>query len=89
MSNLNAIVRATRASGLASKAMDKFARRISDAENNLKWIQTYKANGTLNQEGYDYAYGLADLQRTLAIGDYLAAKGKHDRAQKVLANNPI
>ena len=89
MANLVAIVRATRASANALDSMAHFAREASDASAVIARNWARVAAGELTQDVADIGNRIASARKDSAMKAYKRACRTYERAQIVLANNPL
>jgi hypothetical protein len=89
MANLVAIVRATRASANALDSMSHFARDASDCSAVIARNLARVAAGQLTMSVADIGNRIAQARKDSAMRAYNRACRTYERAQIILANNPL
>jgi hypothetical protein len=89
MSDLVAIVRATRASANALAAMARHARAAADASDVLMRLARLEGSGRISAETASLGRAIAQRHKTQAIANHERARRGYDRAQITLARNPL
>ena len=89
MSDLAAIVRATRASANALAAMARHARDAADASAVIAHNHRQVAAGRIRPSTADIGNAIALQRKATAMAAWKRASNKFDRAQITLARNPL
>jgi hypothetical protein len=89
MSDLSAIVYATRASATALAAMARHARAAADASGVIAHNHRMVAAGRISAESAAIGNRVAYAAKDTAMRQWRIASGRYDRAQVTLAQNPL
>lgn len=89
MPNLPAIVRATRASASALASMARHARAAADARATIAHNHRMVARGHISADAAAMGNQIALASKHAAMLAHKRACGRFERAQLILANNPI
>jgi len=89
MTNLPAIIRATRASANALSAMPRHARAAADASATIAHNHRMVAAGHISADTAAMGNRIAMASKHTAMHAYKRACGRFERAQLILALNPI
>jgi hypothetical protein len=89
MTDLVAIVRATRASANALDSMAHFAREASDCSDVIARNWSRVAAGHISQDVADIGNRIASARKDAAMKAYKRACRTYERAQDTLARNPL
>jgi hypothetical protein len=89
MSDLIAIVRATRASAMALAAMQRHARDAADASATLAHNWRLVADGRISADAAAIGNRIASARKDAAMLAWQRASRRFERAHDTLARNPL
>jgi hypothetical protein len=89
MSDMVAIIRATRQSAAAVESMAKWEREIRHAEKSIAWHAMQKSRGLMSPACASQLDTIASADIIHATRCLKKARGRYDSAQSILSRNPI
>jgi hypothetical protein len=89
MSDLAAIIKATRASANALESMARFARDIAHNDRTIAWHALMVSRGLMSAEHAQWGDSICIADKNRAMRGQAKARGRYERAQLILARNPI
>jgi len=89
MTDLQAIIRATRASASALDSMAKWEREIIHARRSIAWHALQKSRGLMSDSCAAQLDSIAVADINHATMNLAKARGRYERANLTLARNPL
>ena len=89
MSDLVAVIRATRASATAVSTMARLTREIRDADKSMAWNAAMVARGYMSADAAAKSNSFYVADKNKAMMELARARGRYERANLILKRNPI